>query len=71
MTDGPDDAAQVAELARGLATIDVERDRAAEILARARRGPSALRFVEPVVAAVIASSYLAWAIVKIIEVIGR
>jgi hypothetical protein len=68
MTD--DDAERLAELAGGMVEIDVERDRAAEILARARRGPSALRLVEPVVAGILATSYLAWAIVKIVEVIG-
>ena len=70
MTD-QDDAQKLAELAGGMVEIDVERGRAAEILARARRGPSVVRFVEPVVVVIVASSYLAWAIVKIVEVIGR
>jgi len=65
-----DDAARLAELARGLAAIDLDGERAAQILRRARHGPSALRLVEPVAAAIVALGYLAWAIAKVFEALG-
>lgn len=57
-------------LARNLPTLDVDRDRAAAILARARRGPSPLRFLEPLLAAAFAATYLTWALARVVAALG-
>ena len=66
-----DDAAKLAELGRALAGIDLDAESAARIARRARgdvgRGPSLVRFLEPAIAAVLVTSYLAWAITKVFE----
>ncbi len=57
---------------RDLPAIDLDRDVADRIAARARgeigRGESPLRFVEPVLVAVLSSGFLVWAALKIAEV---
>jgi hypothetical protein len=57
---------------RDLPPIDVDRDVAERIAARARgeigRGESPLRLVEPVLVALLSSSFLVWAALKIAEV---
>jgi len=66
-----DDAAKLTELGRELAGIDLDANSAARIALRARRnigrGPSLLRFVEPAIAAVLAGSYLVWALARVFE----
>jgi len=66
-----DDAAKLTELGRALPGIDLDASSAARIAQRARwnigRGPSLMRFVEPAIAAVLAASYLVWAIAKVFE----
>ena len=66
-----DDAARLGELGQGLAPIDVDTESAERIARHARnsvgRGPSLARFVEPVLATTFAISYLAWAIVRVLE----
>ena len=66
-----DDAARLGELGQRLAPIDVDTESAERIARRARnsvgRGPSLTRFVEPALATAFAVSYLAWAIVRVLE----
>jgi hypothetical protein len=65
-----DDAAKLAELARELPTIDLDPVSAARIARRARQGAGLARYVEPVLAAAFVTSYLAWAISKVLEALG-
>ena len=57
---------------RELPPIDLDRERADRISALARRqlgrGPSVLRFVEPIAVVIATSSILVWAMMKIAEV---
>jgi len=69
MTDDEDDATKLAELARGMPTIDLDPATAARIAQRARHGAGLTRLIEPALAAGFAISYLAWAISKIVEVL--
>lgn len=69
MTDDEDDATKLAELARGMPTIDLDPATAARIAQRARHGAGLTRLIEPAIAAGFAISYLAWAISKIVEVL--
>jgi hypothetical protein len=66
-----DDEAKLTELGRALPAIDLDATSAARIARRARldvgRRPSLMRFVEPAIAAVFATSYLVWAIAKVLE----
>jgi hypothetical protein len=65
--DDDDDAAKLAELARALPTIDLDPTTAARIARRARHGAGLARLIEPALAAAFVTSYLAWAISKILE----
>ena len=69
-----DDVAKLAEISRELPEIDVDSISAQRIAMRVRqdvgRGPSARRFIEPVVATALVGSYLVWAILKIVEALG-
>lgn len=68
-----DDAAALGALARRLATLDLDADRAAAIGARARRAvgrPTAWRLVEPVIVGALTSSYAAWAIARIFDALS-
>jgi hypothetical protein len=65
-----DDAAKLAELARELPTIDLDPTSAARVIHRARQGAGLARYLEPVIAAAFATSYLAWAIRKVLEALG-
>jgi hypothetical protein len=66
-----DDAAKLTELGRELPGIDLDAESAARIARRARqdvgRGPSLVRFIEPAIATVLVTSYLVWAIAKVLE----
>jgi hypothetical protein len=65
-----DDAARLGELARRLATPDLDGARAAAIADRARRavGHAGLwRFVEPVIIGALTSSYFVWAIARVYD----
>jgi hypothetical protein len=65
----PDDAEQLSALARQLAMPDLDADRASRIAWSARqdvgRGLSPWRFVEPVVAAALVTSYFIWALLRV------
>jgi hypothetical protein len=69
-----DDTTKLAELSRNLGAIDVDATSADRIAHRARadlgRGPSRLRFGEPVLVAIFTLSLLAWALIKVLEVLG-
>ena len=60
------------EIGKQLTSIDVDDASAQMIAHRARRsvgrGPSPRRFVEPVLVAIFATSFFAWALLKVIEV---
>ena len=66
-----DDVKGLGELSRELPAIDLDASTAERIARRARddvgKGPSARRFVEPALAALIVLGYLVWVIVKIVE----
>jgi hypothetical protein len=66
-----DDAARLAELARELPALDLDATSAARIAERARqdvgRGRSLSRLAWPVLSAVFATSYLAWAISQVLD----
>jgi hypothetical protein len=66
-----DDFAKLSQLGRELPAIDLDATSAARIARHARHsvghGPSLLRFVEPAIAAVLVTSYLVWAIAKVLE----
>jgi hypothetical protein len=68
------DESKLAELSRDLGAIDVDAASANRIAHRARadlgRGPSRLRFGEPVLVAIFTLSLLAWALIKVLEVLG-
>jgi hypothetical protein len=67
-----DDVTELAELSQQLTAIDVEPARAERIAFQARgtlgRGPSLLRFGEPVLVTIFTTSFLVWALMKVIEV---
>jgi len=69
MTD--DDADKLSELAHRLPAIDLDATTAARIARSARqqvgRGPSLARLIEPALVAVFATTYLAWAIARVLE----
>ncbi|MBC7974037.1 MAG: hypothetical protein H7138_03560 [Myxococcales bacterium] len=65
-----DDAVKLAELARELPTIDLDPASAARVVRVARQGAGLMRYVEPVLAAAFVTSYLAWAISKVLEALG-
>jgi hypothetical protein len=66
-----DDIARLAELRQRLAAIDVDPASAERIRHQGRvdvvRGPSLKRFVLPAVATVVTTTYLVWAVLKLIE----
>lgn len=66
-----DDATKLSELGRALPGLDLDAASAARIARRARqdvgRGLSWVRFIEPVIAAALVTSYLVWAIAKVLE----
>jgi hypothetical protein len=70
MTD--DDAKRLAELGHELTSIDVDATSAERISYQARtnlgRAPSPLRYGEPVLVAIFTTSFLVWALMKVIEV---
>lgn len=61
------EVAELASLAEALPAIAFDRERAARVLLRARRGPSPLRWVEPIATAAFAVSYMAWLLAKVLE----
>ena len=67
-----DDTAELVELGRDLRAIDLDPPEADRIAVRARadlgRGPSPRRFGEPVLVAIFTTSFLVWALVKVMEV---
>jgi hypothetical protein len=69
-----DDAKLLTELGRDLPSIDVDEQRAQRMVARTRqhvgRGSSPLRWVEPVAVALLVTSVLVWALVKLFEILG-
>jgi hypothetical protein len=68
------DTKLLADIGRELPPIDVDDARAQRIAASTRmqvgRGPSSLRFVEPVAVALFVTSMVAWVIVKLVEILG-
>jgi hypothetical protein len=69
-----DDTAMLGEISRQLPAIDVDTTTGERIARRARhdvgRGLSPRRFIEPIVIGVLASSVMAWAGVKLVELLG-
>ena len=69
-----DDAQELAELAKDLPAIDLDTTSAERMALRVRqdlgKGPPASRFVLPIVAAVVVVAYLAWMIIKLVELLG-
>jgi hypothetical protein len=69
-----DDARLLAEISRELPQIDVDDARAQRIAESTRRqvgrGPSRMRFFEPVAVGILATSVLAWVVLKLIEILG-
>lgn len=69
-----DDARELAEISQQLTAIDVDSVSAERIARIARpdvaRGPSPRRFVEPVLVALVTTSVLGWAILKIVELLS-
>ncbi len=69
-----DDAKLLADIGRELPSIDVDDARAQRIAAPTRlrvgRGPSPLRFVEPIAVTLLVTSVLVWVVVKLIEILG-
>jgi hypothetical protein len=67
-----DDTTTLGELSQQLTAIDVDASRADRIAFQARgtlgRGPSLLRFGEPVLVTIFTASFLVWALMKVIEV---
>ena len=68
------DREEIAELSTQLAPIDVDRASAERIAHRARqsvgRGRSPRRFLEPAVVVLLSTSFLAWMVLKLVEVFG-
>ena len=66
-----DDARDVAEISQQLTALDVDSVSAERIARIARsgvaRGLSPRRFIEPVLVALVTTSVLAWAVLKIVE----
>lgn len=66
-----DDAAKLSELGRELPAIDLDAASGARIAGNARlsvgRRPSLVRLIEPAIAAVLVTSYLVWAIARVLE----
>jgi len=71
MTD--DDARRLAQLGAELPSVDVDDSNAHRIAHRAResvgRGPSPIRFIEPALVVLFETSFFAWVIVKLMEVL--
>lgn len=69
-----DDAQELAELAKDLPAIDLDTTSAERMALRVRqdlgKGPPAGRLVLPIVATVVAVVYLAWMIVKLVELLS-
>jgi hypothetical protein len=69
-----DDAKKLTELGGALPALDVDTTTAEQIARRARdnvgKPPSRRRWILPIVAAVAASTYAVWAILKALEVLG-
>ncbi len=68
-----DDVKRLGELSGELPAIDLDASTAARIARRARddvgKGPPRRRLIEPVLAALVATAYLVWAIIKVLEVL--
>lgn len=68
------DAKQLADLGRELPPIDVDDVSAQRIAALTRqnvgRGPSPMRFVEPVAVALLVTSLVVWLVIKLVELLG-
>ncbi|CAN5921322.1 hypothetical protein BH11MYX3_BH11MYX3_42360 [soil metagenome] len=69
-----DDVKRLGELSDELPAIDVDASTAERIARRVRddvgKGPPRRRLLEPVLAAVIVTAYLVWAIIKVLELLG-
>jgi hypothetical protein len=69
-----DDVSKLAEISRELPRIDLEDTAAQRIAQRTRhqvgRSPSARRFIEPALVALLVLSVLVWTVIKLIEVLG-
>jgi hypothetical protein len=67
MTDNNDDAAKLADLAKGLARVDLDHESAQRIAHVARQdvghGPPKLRLVLPILVGVLVTITLAWALI--------
>ena len=67
-----DDAGKLGELSQRLTTIDIDAARAEQMAFQARgtlgRGPSLMRFAEPILVTIFTTSFLVWALMKVIEV---
>jgi hypothetical protein len=72
--DATADATKLMEISRELPPIDLDDASARRIAHEARmsvgRGPSPLRFVEPIAVALLGGGVLGWAIMKLVEVLG-
>jgi len=68
------DREELAELSNQLAPIDVAHASAERIAGRARpsvgRGPSPRRLVEPAAVVLLTAGFLAWMVLKLVEVLG-
>ncbi len=69
-----DDVKRLGELSGELPAIDLDATTAERIARRARddvgKGPPRRRVLEPVLAAMIVSAYLVWALIKVLELLG-
>ncbi len=69
-----DDVKRLGELSGELPAIDLDATTAERIARRVRddvgKGPPRRRLVEPVLAAVVITAYLVWAIIKVLELLG-
>jgi hypothetical protein len=69
-----DDARQLAEISKELPSIDLDATTAELIARRARqdvgKGPSRRRLILPIITGITTAAYLAWLIIKLIEVLG-
>jgi hypothetical protein len=67
-----DDVKKLAEISQQLTSIDVDDARADRIARRARvgvgRGPSPVRFLEPMLVVVFTTSFLVWVMMKMFAV---
>jgi hypothetical protein len=71
MTDNNDDATKLADLAKGLARVDLDHERAQRIAQLARRdvghGPPKSRLVLPILVGLLVTITLVWALIHVYE----